>query len=69
MHLEDELLAFLLDEALMLRDRIEQRWAEEEAKGRSRLPPGFRGETERDLDLSDYDPSVNVAFPELLNDG
>lgn len=53
----------------MLRDRIEERWVEEEAKGHSRLPPGMRGESERDLDLSDYDPAVNVAFPELLTDG
>jgi hypothetical protein len=46
-------VAFALDEALAIRDEIEERWRHEEAKGHERLPAGFRYETAADFDESD----------------
>lgn len=64
--IRDDVLAFATDEALMLREQIEDRWAAEERRGRRRLPSGQRYATDRDYDDSDYDPAADVPFPELL---
>lgn len=64
---DDQVHAFVLDEALAVRDQVEQRWAVEKNRGRERLPAGQRFESVADLDLSSFDATVPVS--EFVIDG
>lgn len=57
LHVEDDVRAFLLDEAMAARLDIEQRWAQERARGRQRLPGGLRYSSE-----GDYDDAHEIAL-------